>query len=1377
MTFRYASRGICAATVAAALVLQPLAAYAAAIAPALAQVPLQGVNPVKPNLMFTLDDSGSMAFEFVPDYVGYYTSVAATGNHYFCLNQNDFPTALATGRLCGQLGGTWGGNPTAAPGISDPPLRSSNFNHQYYDPAIEYPIAVNELRNALDYEVPATAGTWTQVYSDGFDNYVPPPATFTPAVKVNLTNAYPDTVWCWRSGTPTAAQIATAAPGGDGSACRRNGYAYPGNAAPNATQAVSAGYNYPNRSDGKYCQGGTTVGTPAVFDCPTQSAATAVAPYYYKISKVQFCASQDTSASPSLNRGFGKGNCSPQPPEDLTLSSRWHFTDFPYVRYGTDPNNAFEPGAFTRVDIKPTGFLVNGVVAPNPTGRTYAQEMANFAKWYAFYRTRINSMKTATGLAFTVLDSSNARVGYHTIWKRGFQNVLPFDATNKSNWFKLLYNSTVSGGTPLPDAMWRIGQLFSNPNAGVGSWTNTSGISGATDPVDPVTGACQDNFHLLSTDGYWNKTLDAAAAASGVLQGTGSVKAGDRDKTVPDPANLPGPIVSAYPPNPAFIPGSNFPGGYYEGPVAISNNLADLGMKYWINDIRNDHADRVGLTGAQHPWQKLVFYGLSLGAQGNIRYIPGKPDSVVLKDIIDGTRNWPSSPKQPPNVDASGNVQDAGAEAVDDLWHAAVNGRGGFASADTPLELAKAIANILSQIILQTGTGTGVSTNGGQLSLANKYGYKTRYNDPDPVKDWSGDVRKYPLDLTTGEVLPTLIWSAKAKLDAQAAVVGTVKGWDTGRRIATMSGTTPIPFRWSSLSGAQKTSLTAGWTGVLPLPNGSDVLDYLRGDPSHYGTGVNDLRGRTHILGDIVLSAAVPVGPPNLPYEDATNPGYSGFKSAKASRMPMVYVGANDGMLHAFLDPTSETDPTGGTESWAYVPSALFSGDDPNDSTHTPSPDFSLGALAYQIGGIPLFKHKSYVNATPRVWDVDVHNTNISNVSGPPALASDSDWRTILVGALGVGGRAVYALDVTDPVATTEADAVGKVLWEFNTVNAAPKGDPNLGYVYDAPTVVKTRAKGWVTLIVSGYNNAGGKGFLYVVNPKTGDLIKKISLPGDNGTDIAPTGLSTVRAFVASRKDPYVTQAYGGDLKGNVWRFDLSAPDTANWKAEKIAALTDKNGKAQPITAGIRIEIDQNNSNRYLFVGTGKLLGQPDVGATTVWNTMYVIRDGNVAAPDPKPATPYSRTSTAPDILLPVAGTSLTGFTGTLGRGWYQDAAAADWYIVNDPFADLQTAVYAFAKPATDPCAPPLSAILFAREFTSGDSVLQALGSTTIIASAEITEGVAGLQLVQGAESPTGAMPVSAQITNMGGQVFSYGIKLGVTPSGRHRVSWRVLNN
>ena len=106
----------------------------------------------------------------------------------------------------------------------------------------------------------------------------------------------------------------------------------------------------------------------------------------------------------------------------------------------------------------------------------------------------------------------------------------------------------------------------------------------------------------------------------------------------------------------------------------------------------------------------------------------------------------------------------------------------------------------------------------------------------------------------------------------------------------------------------------------------------------------------------------------------------------------------------------------------------------------------------------------------------------------------------------------------------------------------------------------------------------------------------RIALPGDAGTDVSPTGLGMIRAFTASRQNPYVLQAYGGDLKGNVWRFDLSDPDDGQWKVELIAKLTDPNGKAQPITTGVRVEIDQNNNvDRYLFIGTGKLLHKCDL--------------------------------------------------------------------------------------------------------------------------------------------------------------------------------------
>ncbi|HET7097659.1 MAG TPA: PilC/PilY family type IV pilus protein, partial [Casimicrobiaceae bacterium] len=277
------------------------------------------------------------------------------------------------------------------------------------------------------------------------------------------------------------------------------------------------------------------------------------------------------------------------------------------------------------------------------------------------------------------------------------------------------------------------------------------------------------------------------------------------------------------------------------------------------------------------------------------------------------------------------------------------------------------------------------------------------------------------------------------------------------------------------------------------------------------------------------------------------------------------------------------------------------------------------------------------------------------------------------------------------------------------------------------------------------------------------------------GSDANPSGLSTIRAFTASRKDPYVLQAYGGDLNGNVWRFDLSDPDESKWKVEKIAKLTDPSGKAQPITTGVRIEINQsNNVDRYIFVGTGKLLDQSDLGDTSVTNTLYVIRDGTRTAAEAAPSTPYSRAD-----LNSVNGTTAAGFSGTAtGRGWYQDASDPREKIGTDVFADVQTVVFAFSRPSDDPCQATFTSSLFARDLLTGNSVLESAGGSVVPSIVDIG-GIAGVALVQGqpgVASSTSSGDVRVQVTTMKGQVLSFGVKLAAGANLRHRVSWRLLN-
>ena len=162
------------------------------------------------------------------------------------------------------------------------------------------------------------------------------------------------------------------------------------------------------------------------------------------------------------------------------------------------------------------------------------------------------------------------------------------------------------------------------------------------------------------------------------------------------------------------------------------------------------------------------------------------------------------------------------------------------------------------------------------------------------------------------------------------------------------------------------------------------MIAYLRGNKALEGTDDGQMRVRTSLLGDIVNSSPRAIGVPHWPYTDGNDPGYSAFKAAYASRPTRVYVGANDGMLHAF-------DDADGSEAWAYIPSDLFRG--------APDDKEGLVGLSYQVGGLPFYEHRYMVNATPRVVDAQ------------PAGA----WKTMLVSGMGKGGQSYFAIDVTDP--------------------------------------------------------------------------------------------------------------------------------------------------------------------------------------------------------------------------------------------------------------------------------------------------------------------------------------------------------------------------
>ena len=218
------------------------------------------------------------------------------------------------------------------------------------------------------------------------------------------------------------------------------------------------------------------------------------------------------------------------------------------------------------------------------------------------------------------------------------------------------------------------------------------------------------------------------------------------------------------------------------------------------------------------------------------------------------------------------------------------------------------------------------------------------------------------------------------------------------------------------------------------------------------------------------------------------------------------------------------------------------------------------------------FTHKYTVDGTPVSGDVDFKQTN-------GAIGTGTDWRTMLVSGLGKGGRGYYALDVTNPVAATEAAVASKVLWEFpnSVTNTAARNSAilNSGYSFGKPIIVKTKAEGWVVLVTSGYNNGtntgdsggDGLGHLFVINPRTGDLIKDLTTPSCSATPVSsPCGLAQIAAYVDNYSLDNTTDfVYGGDLMGNVWRFDLSANGSNSWSVSKFAVLKDAGGVTQPV--------------------------------------------------------------------------------------------------------------------------------------------------------------------------------------------------------------------
>jgi hypothetical protein len=604
-------------------------------------------------------------------------------------------------------------------------------------------------------------------------------------------------------------------------------------------------------------------------------------------------------------------------------------------------------------------------------------------------------------------------------------------------------------------------------------------------------------------------------------------------------------------PEPAFGNADGDNGAPYAD--TFSDTLADVAMTYFDKDLSK--LENLVPDGV-HTHQHMVTYTVAFGIYGSLN-----PEDY---DFNQG--RYPTWPQ--PNTDP---------RKVDDLWHAAVNGHGKFMSTSRPDELVASMLEIMNDIGTRIGSGASVSVNGDEMyeSINDQVRmFQTTYNSG----DWYGDLQAYQINTTTGEVMTSNpVWSAEDKL---AAKLGAAGAGYTNRVIGTFDGTSGKPFRWSNLTALQQQQLApyfiASSTSGL---TGEHVLNYLRGDKTNEVTNTSgEFRERdsAHPLGDFIHSMAR--------YQE-----------------DVLYVGGNDGMLHAFR----ATDTGGGEELFAYVPNLVFG---------------NLRELAD-----PVYKHAFYVDNTP---DTQKMRT-----------------KTMLVGGLGKGGKGYYCLDITDAATaiTSESVLASRVKWEYpaspalllsgstftfssgtgtggNDVIAdsanqftSAKGfvvgksitiiganyndgtnsgtndgvykikqvaadgsflevasgsfisnygngknlritasisDQDMGYSFSKAFFIETNdpnissgdTAGWAVIFGNGYGSENGTASLYIINPADGTVLKKIE------TKVGPfNGLSTPNA-VDVNNDLKVDYVYAGDLLGNMWKFDLTSTDHTKWQ-------------------------------------------------------------------------------------------------------------------------------------------------------------------------------------------------------------------------------------
>jgi type IV pilus assembly protein PilY1 len=759
---------------------------------------------------------------------------------------------------------------------------------------------------------------------------------------------------------------------------------------------------------------------------------------------------------------------------------------------------------------------------------------------------------------------------------------------------------------------------------------------------DPVTASCQRNYILAVADvnTHWDRfvpgnerttygnhrdAFDSARPADAAVAGkTPALDIRDWARKVGQMEADTDGVFSNPAPNAALgsldtkDTGAGGHGTYYMA-----------GLAYWANtnDVRLDKPTRVQTFAID------VDEGGNGLIDGNTRALKPRESQLYLAAKYGGftDRNGDGNPFITIAPDGKAIVRGSDAE-----WD---NGNGvpaNYFLAGQPREMIQAVRRVFANIGSASGTLAGAAVSSAKLSSDGAYVFKPGF---DPAS-WSGTLGKFRIGLDESHgarIAGAAEWDAGEILSGSP--VRAAQPLHQQRRIYTpvveSGAVSTVEFRWDRLPEQQRALLALSPADGVTDGLGEERLDYVRGARDRELAQPGGIfRSRSGVLGDIVNSNPVYVGAPSA---RVSGTDYASFFERNRTRVPAVYVGANDGMLHAF-------NAESGAELFAYVPNVLVP---------------ALPELT-----APEYTHRPYVDGGLAAAEAMVRG----------------EWKTVLAGTTGGGAQAVFALDITNP---GDFGAGGGVLFEFTDAD-----DADLGNVLGEPAIAKFKAGvkdgllqyAYFVVVASGVNNYApdgegrhnedGAGALFLLaldKPasakwKLGTNYYKLRLPAPSVSD-HQNGLAQPSLLTGA--DGTVHRAYAGDLQGNLWRFDFAG--NAPWTQphalrQPLYVARDRSGRRQPITSAPQVVFAQ--AGYFVLFGTGKFIEPADaVPGNFGEQSFYAVFD----AVDERHVV-HDRSELVPRVLEHATDGSYSiqgaafqyGAESGARKGWYVDFLGSD---------------------------------------------------------------------------------------------------------------------